>query len=96
MVFADLNGDGHDELITGKRYFAHNGRDPGGKEPPCLYYYTWDPQAEKFERHVIDEVRVGTGLQIVVEDLNGDCKIRHRGRRQKRHLLVDPAAELGK
>lgn len=75
MIFADLNGDGRDELITGKRYFAHNGNDPGGKEPPCLYYYTWDPETQKFERHVIDEGRVGTGLQIVAEDLNGDGRI---------------------
>lgn len=74
MVFADLDGDGQDELITGKRVYAHNGNDPGGKEPPCLYYYKWNAASANFKRHVIDEGRVGTGLQIVAQDLNGDGK----------------------
>ncbi len=75
MTFADLDGDGQDELITGKRYFAHNGGDPGGHDPPCLYYYKWDSAAGNFKRFVIDEQRVGTGLQIVAEDLNGNGKV---------------------
>lgn len=72
LVFADLNGDGQEELITGKRYYAHNGSDPGGQDPPCLYYYSWDAQTESFTRHVIEEGHVGTGLQIVVADFNQD------------------------
>jgi hypothetical protein len=74
LVWADLDGDGQDELITGKRYYAHNGGDPGGQEPPCLYYYKWDPQSVNFKRFTIDEGRVGTGLQIVAQDLNGNGK----------------------
>jgi hypothetical protein len=72
MVFADLDQDGTEELITGKRYYAHNGGDPGGNESPCLFYYRWNKEDSKFERFVIDQQRVGTGLQIVVEDLTGD------------------------
>lgn len=72
MVFADLNGDGKDELITGKRYYAHNGNDPGGQEAPCLYYYTWDEKTSEFQKHIIEEGNVGTGLQIAVADFNGD------------------------
>ncbi|MFG0255807.1 MAG: FG-GAP repeat domain-containing protein [Rhodopirellula sp. JB053] len=75
MVWKDLNGDGHPDLITGKRYYAHNGRDPGGKEVPCLYWYSWDQQTYTFTRHVINEGRVGTGLQIVVEDFNQDGRM---------------------
>jgi len=75
LAMADLDGDGVDELITGKRYFAHNGSDPGGTESPCLYYFRWDAAAGNFVRHVIDEGRVGCGLQIVTTDLNGDGKI---------------------
>ncbi len=44
LAWADLDGDGQEELITGKRYFAHNGKDPGGTEMPCLYYYTGMPR----------------------------------------------------
>ncbi len=29
-ALADLNGDGLPDLLTGKRYFAHLGKDPGG------------------------------------------------------------------
>nr|WP_235908633.1 VCBS repeat-containing protein [Roseiconus nitratireducens] len=75
LAWADLNGDGNKELITGKRYYAHNSKDPGGNEPPCLYYYTWDPTNKSFQRYTIDEGHVGCGLQIVAEDLNGDQKV---------------------
>ncbi len=37
LALADLDGDGVDELITGKRYYAHNGGDPGGKELPEIH-----------------------------------------------------------
>ncbi|MEZ6133985.1 MAG: VCBS repeat-containing protein [Pirellulaceae bacterium] len=74
LAWADLTGDGQPELITGKRYYAHNGKDPGGEEMPCLYYYTWDSQTLAFTRHTIDEGHVGTGLQIVVSDFNADGK----------------------
>lgn len=72
LLWKDLNGDGQPDLITGKRYYAHNGNDPGGQEVPCLYWYEWDAAKKSFTRHTIDEGRIGTGLQIVVEDFNGD------------------------
>ena len=72
LAWADLTGDGQPELITGKRYYAHNGNDPGGEAPPRMYYYTVDAKQTKFRRHTIEEGSVGTGLQIVVEDFNAD------------------------
>ena len=37
MVMADLDNDGKAELVTGKRYYAHNGNDPGENDPSlCL------------------------------------------------------------
>ncbi|MEZ6091263.1 MAG: VCBS repeat-containing protein [Pirellulaceae bacterium] len=72
LAWADLTGDGQPELITGKRYYAHNGNDPGGEEMPCMYYYTLDRKSAEFTRHVIEEGHVGTGLQIVVADFNDD------------------------
>ncbi len=33
MEYVDLNGDGSKDLLTGKRYYAHNGGDPGRKNP---------------------------------------------------------------
>jgi len=75
LHFADLDGDGKEDLITGKRYYAHNGRDPGGQLKPCLYYYTFDKKTTKFTKHIIDEGQVGTGLQIRTGDLNNDGKL---------------------
>ncbi len=72
LAFADLDGDGNDELITGKRYYAHNGGDPGGKEMPVIHYYRWN--GKEFEKQVIEQGHVGVGLQIATGDLNGDGK----------------------
>jgi hypothetical protein len=40
-ILADINGDGQPDFITGKRYFAHNGNDPGSREPVGLYWYEY-------------------------------------------------------
>lgn len=74
LVWTDLNGDGQSELITGKRVRGHAGKDPGGKDPECLFYYCWDKQAKEFTRHDVAPVGggVGTGMQICVADLNAD------------------------
>jgi hypothetical protein len=31
LVLADINNDGNEDIIAGKRYYAHNGKDPGAK-----------------------------------------------------------------
>ncbi|MHC4178688.1 MAG: FG-GAP repeat domain-containing protein [Planctomycetota bacterium] len=74
LVWTDLDGDGQEELITGKRVRGHAGKDPGGKEPGCLYYYSLDKSAAEFTRHAISPPGggVGTGMQIRVGDLNAD------------------------
>lgn len=69
--FADLNGDGREELITGKRVRAHNGRDPGADEPPLICYFTIDEQG-KFTRYPIETGSVGIGLQIRTADISGN------------------------
>lgn len=75
LHMADIDGDGENELITGKRVFAHGGRDPGGKEEPVLYYYNWDKRKQKFERKTISKGSAGSGLQIATGDLNGDGRL---------------------
>lgn len=74
MAWADLDGDGHGELVTGKRVRGHGGRDPGADEPACLYYYAWNAAAGEFVRHPIAAPGegVGTGMQICIADLTGD------------------------
>jgi hypothetical protein len=76
MKWLDLNGDGKKELITGKRYRAHNGKDPGGKEDAGLYYFQWNESS--FTKNVISYGPLGegkgTGLYFSTGDLNGDGK----------------------
>jgi hypothetical protein len=42
-TLVDLNGDGRKDLVTGKRFMAHNGGDPGEKEPLGVYWYEYKP-----------------------------------------------------
>lgn len=76
MKWLDLDGDGEMELLTGKRYRAHNGKDPGGKEEAGLYYFRWNGSA--FTKNVISYGPLGegkgTGLFFSTGDLNGDGK----------------------
>jgi hypothetical protein len=72
LVWQDIDGDGEPELITGRRFKAHSGGDPGDADPGCMYYYKWNRQTQVFTKYTIAENGVGTGLQIRVVDLNGD------------------------
>jgi HEAT repeat protein len=73
MVMADLDNDGKAELVTGKRYYAHNGNDPGENDPVCVYYYKFDTSTKNWTRHIIHEGgRVGFGINTAVVDIDGD------------------------
>lgn len=72
---ADIDGDGHEDLVTGKRYFAHNGHDPGGLDPVVMYWYQVVPQ-KGGPKITTNEVRAGrdtgVGTQFQVVDVDGD------------------------
>ena len=72
LHLADLDGDGSDELITGKRIRAHNGSDPGAAEPPIMRYYVWNKEKKAFDAYTLNEGQVGGGLQIRTADLDAD------------------------
>jgi hypothetical protein len=74
-TLVDLNGDGRLDFVTGKRFMAHNGSDPGEKEPLGMYWYEFRKSASAPEwiRHVIDYGgRMGGGMQIPVVDVDRD------------------------
>ena len=75
LHLADLDGDGADELITGKRIRAHNGKDPGSAEPPIMRYYVWRAAKKSFDAYTINEGQVGAGLQIRTPDIDADGDI---------------------
>lgn len=77
MHWVDIDGDGERELVTGKRYRAHCGRDPGAADDVGIYYFKWT--GESFAKQIIDygPPRVGTGVGITfaVADLRGTGRL---------------------
>lgn len=73
MEWTDLDGDRTPELITGKRYRAHNDNDPGAHDPVGLYYYQWN--GKNFDKNVINYGPAGegkgTGIYMSIADLRG-------------------------
>lgn len=74
LEWVDITGDGRPELITGKRFRAHNGNDPGSEDPVGLYYFTWDAAKKQFTKHNVAYgeagVGKGTGIYFAVADLH--------------------------
>ena len=51
IAMGDLNGDGKPDLVSGKRLFAHHGRDTSCYEP--LFAFWYDIDGGKFTRHIL-------------------------------------------
>ncbi len=72
LEWVDITGDGRPELLTGKRFRAHNDNDPGSDDPVGLYYFTWD--GKQFIKHEIAYgpagVGKGTGIYFAIADLH--------------------------
>lgn len=69
----DMDGDGLRDVVTGKRYWAHNGNDPGSAMPAVLIWFrlTRSDDGVEFVPHTIDDDS-GIGVQVQAGDLNGD------------------------
>ncbi len=52
LMWADLDGDGKDELITGKRVYAHE-IEPGATDGSVIARYLFDRARKEWTRHVI-------------------------------------------
>lgn len=77
LVLKDVNLDGLPDLITGKRFFAHQGGGPGGMEPAVVYWFELlkDGKGKPvWVKHLIDDSS-GVGIQFVAEDLNKDGRL---------------------
>jgi len=77
LAWADIDGDGKPELITGKRFRAHCGSDPGEFDDLGSYYFKWT--GENFAKQVIDYGSYGKGgglgIHFQLADLRGTGRL---------------------
>ena len=72
----DFDGDGRMDFTTGKRFWAHNGRDPGANDPALavIFYNRAKDKGVEWQPEVIDNDS-GVGCQVLAVDLDGDGKL---------------------
>ncbi len=74
VALHDIDNDGQVELVTGKRYRAHCGHDPGADDPVGTYYFEINGGA--FKRVTLDygppSKASGVGIYFWVADLDGN------------------------
>ncbi|MGH8021086.1 MAG: FG-GAP repeat domain-containing protein [Opitutaceae bacterium] len=74
LVLADIDGDGLQDIVTGKHFWAHGSKgDPEPNAPAVLYWFRLvrNEGEAHYEPHLIDDAS-GVGTQFVVTDVNGD------------------------
>ncbi len=77
MCYADINGDGLKDLITGKRWWSHGRAEPGADWPAVIYWFEAKKDRDgiiRFIPHEVDNAS-GIGTQFEVADINGDGKL---------------------
>ena len=76
LVQVDMDGDKLPDFVTGKRWWAHGGRDPGGDEPAvfCWYQLRREGGRPRWTRRQFDHDS-GVGTQFEVADVDGDGRL---------------------
>jgi hypothetical protein len=77
LALADINGDGTPDLITGKRFMAHNGSDPDESGKLGVYWYELQRgNPPQWTKHDISfDQGIGSGVNLCAVDLDQDGDI---------------------
>lgn len=74
MQLVDIDNDGELELLSGKRYRAHNGNDPGDNDPVSIAYFKIN--GGKFDKNIIEygdaKDHSGVGIYFWLHDFNNN------------------------
>ncbi len=77
LQWADIDGDGAPELVTGKRHRAHCGNEAGEWDDIGTYYYKWN--GEGFTKQIVSYGPIGTGkgcgIHFALADLRGTARL---------------------
>ncbi len=72
LLWGDINGDGWPELLAGKRYLPHSGRDPGEYDPLVVRAYQFLPGKRSWAMTTITWDQGGWDLDPELADVDGD------------------------
>lgn len=72
-LLADLDGDGQLEIVSGKRYQGHEGKDPGENEPLRVVSYQFDRSSRSWHSRLISRhPKCGLDLDPKCVDIDAD------------------------
>lgn len=75
-MLADLDGDSVLELVAGKRFQGHEGKDPGENDPLGVFSYQFNPESRTWQQRVVSlHPKCGMDLDPKCVDIDSDGDI---------------------